>query len=111
MKLDLTYLLQREGSLEFKIVHGDPCDRLSSLQTGNAGRLILIAAFPGGKQLEGFLHAAFKSRQIRLEWFEFPDPETALVLIHQEIVRYRELREKHPGLRPEMLAVLAAKAA
>lgn len=109
--MDLTYLLQEGDSDQFKIGHGHVSSRLSSIQTGNPEQVTLVAAFPGGRDLEGYLHRAFEDRRIRLEWFRFPDRTTAVHMVFAKAEEWRELRVKHPTLRPDMLAKLAAKAA
>jgi hypothetical protein len=50
--------------------------RLSSLQTGSASRLVLIATAPSG-DLEKHYHALFAASRVRHEWFKLKDSAVA----------------------------------
>lgn len=108
---DETYLDRSGKTGYYKIGHGDPLARMKSLQTGNPEEIVRLLSFPEGEPLERFLHKAFQYCQVRLEWFTFSDPETAMHLACTWTCRYREIKDKHPGLKPAMLATLAVKLA
>jgi len=48
----------------------DPDKRLNQLQIGSPRKLKLLAAFPGGREVELKLHEIMERKRIRGEWFE-----------------------------------------
>jgi hypothetical protein len=84
---------------------------MRSLQTGNPEEIVRLLTFPEGRSLEQFLHRALQSHHVRLEWFTFADPLNAMLLVCTWTDKYREIKDKHPSLKPAMLATLAAKLA
>lgn len=68
------YMIQKGyGSVKIG-VSDDPQARLKSLQTGNHGRLYLIASFPfdsrmQAEAMERELHARFTEDRLKGEWF------------------------------------------
>ena len=63
--------------------------RLSSMQTSNPVSLVLMAAVPGGLDLERELHARFNIGCIRNEWFKRDTP--GLIETVEHILRHGEL--------------------
>ncbi len=65
---------------------GSVKERLSSLQTGSASELFLIAAVMGSEADEKALHRKYDHVRVRGEWFRLTDGEVAT-----EVFRLRKL--------------------
>jgi hypothetical protein len=65
------YFIQDEATLLIKIGYtaGDPEGRRCDLQTGSAGRLVLLGAMPGEQSDERLLHQRFVNYRVAGEWF------------------------------------------
>src|SRR5262245_20648337 len=72
----MIYFIRDEATQYIKIgfTAGDSEDRLSDLQTGCPGRLVLLLEMEGSKQLETAWHERFAGARERGEWFR-PVPE------------------------------------
>lgn len=57
-----------------------PLKRLASLQTAVAGTLQLVGMKPGTIDDERALHAMFKQRHVRGEWFALTDSDISLII-------------------------------
>ena len=71
----MIYFIQDTRSLDIKIGYTSRpvMDRLGALQTGNAGKLEVIAVVPGEQSDEAALHRQFADARIGGEWFR-PTP-------------------------------------
>jgi len=79
------YFLRAKDTGHVKIGHSvHPYGRLSSLQTGNASLLNMLALMPGGRAVERGLHSLFAKDRVRPdgEWFH---PSRALMAFIQEV--------------------------
>ena len=94
----MIYFIQDDSAFLIKIGftdHDDASQRLSSLQTGSAGGLILLGTMPGDLRLEGVLHQRFTDFRHHGEWFK-PHPELLKFIIEttgcheNEAVRQRD---------------------
>jgi hypothetical protein len=47
--------------------------RMTSLQTANSDRLVLLGTIPGGRREESSLHAKFALQRVHGEWFLYDD--------------------------------------
>ena len=69
------YFVQCTGTRYIKIGYSEkPQARLSSLQTGSASALRLLASIPGTKDREKELHSQLKHLRVQGEWF-YPSEE------------------------------------
>jgi hypothetical protein len=82
--------------------------RLKALATGSAVPLEVLAAVPGGRELEARLHRRWRHLHLRGEWFR---ADEALVRSAREQARGRPAREPAPQARAraeELRRVVAA---
>lgn len=68
--------------------------RLRYMQTGNAERLRLLCAMPGGRVLERTLHRAFRAQCVEGEWFK-PCQELLALIEELKLSMWRD--PKNPG--------------
>lgn len=57
------------GAIKIGTTRGNPHARLRDLQTGNPEPLVLLAAMPGGPDVERGLHERFADSRLTGEWF------------------------------------------
>ncbi len=68
------------GIIKIGWTAGESADeRLSSLQCGNARRLQVLKAIPGGRETERALHELFAEWRLEGEWFAFGKQATRVV--------------------------------
>lgn len=68
--MDSLYLIQSDVTGAVKIGRSkDPIERLATLQTGAAYRLVMLASFEGQGNLENTLHADLMQFRLSGEWF------------------------------------------
>ena len=61
----------QKGPIKVGYTTQEPRDRLYAMQTGNPERLNMLAAIPGGPELESAMHVAFAGYHIEGEWFRY----------------------------------------
>jgi hypothetical protein len=92
----MIYFIQDTRSLDIKIGYTSRpvMDRLAALQTGNAGKLEVIAVVPGEQSDEAELHRRFAASRLHGEWFR-PTPDLLRHLAFVVVGRgmYHEGRE------------------
>lgn len=70
-------------------------NRLCELKVGSPLELRLLFSFPGGRDLEAYLHGVFSSRRLHGEWFDFPEGNSAAIsLVSGAINEYEKTEEE-----------------
>ena len=73
----IVYFLRAQGTDFVKIGSASSIDiRINQLQTGCPHTLVLFNSFEGGKNEEKAMHALFRDRKVKNEWFLFHEDMT-----------------------------------
>ncbi|HYE20939.1 MAG TPA: GIY-YIG nuclease family protein [Tepidisphaeraceae bacterium] len=104
----MIYFVQDSRTFDIKIGHAaDVASRVSSLQTGNPGRLVILLAIPGDEPQERALHRSFCGVRVHGEWFR-PGPDLLKLIIREACAAERS-SSYHAGFRDGYYAGFNAK--